>query len=143
MAVPTNWPPRVASGRRSIRFFVEGTATGNYSDNAYLFDQAAANTFTPLPKVAPGEAPVEGMPPTSSTEVPPGPWGSGVDGPDGMAPMIFSGTIKIYAAATIYFSFDGVNNHGRVNAGEVALFRNRHEAGIAIKGSGGFTVEAW
>jgi hypothetical protein len=41
------------------------------------------------------------------------------------------------------FSFDGVNDHGFVPAGEAQVYWDRYEGGIAIKGSGTFYVEAW
>jgi hypothetical protein len=48
MAFPEGWPPRPASGRRSIRFFIDTgvNATADFADNAYLFsDGISANTF--------------------------------------------------------------------------------------------------
>lgn len=36
MPFPASWPPRPPSGLRSIRFFVEGTATAAFSDRAYM-----------------------------------------------------------------------------------------------------------
>jgi len=36
MAFPASWPPRPPSGRRSIRFFVRGTATALFADSAFL-----------------------------------------------------------------------------------------------------------
>jgi hypothetical protein len=53
--------------------------------------------------------------------------------------------IKIKATGgTIQFSFDGVNVHGEVAAGETTIYWDRHESGIALRG-GGFTylLEAW
>ncbi len=56
MAFPSGWPPRRASGHRSIRFYKAGTLTANYEDNAYLFvDGATANTFTPIPYLKAGD----------------------------------------------------------------------------------------
>lgn len=37
MAFPLGWPPRSASGARNFRFYTGGTATANFSDNAFLF----------------------------------------------------------------------------------------------------------
>jgi hypothetical protein len=56
MAFPDGWPPRRASGRRSIRFYKAGTLTANYADNAFLFiDEPSANTFTPVPYIRAGD----------------------------------------------------------------------------------------
>lgn len=37
MAFPLGWPPRVATGVRSFRFYASGTSTANFYDSAYLF----------------------------------------------------------------------------------------------------------
>ena len=37
MAFPVGWPPQIPSGIYSLRFAVSSTATGNFSDNAFLF----------------------------------------------------------------------------------------------------------
>lgn len=56
MPFPTGWPPRPATTNRSIRFYVAGTLTADYADNAYLFiDGANANTFVPIPYVRAGD----------------------------------------------------------------------------------------
>jgi hypothetical protein len=36
MPFPAAWPPRVASGRRSVRFYVTGTATALFADRAFM-----------------------------------------------------------------------------------------------------------
>ncbi len=36
MPFPASWPPRPPSGRRSIRFYVHGTATALFTDSAFL-----------------------------------------------------------------------------------------------------------
>lgn len=150
MAFPSGWPPRVASGVRTLRAYVAGTATANYSDRAYIFASlTGANPFTPLPTVRPGEdvsAPDYGGPHV----VPTVPAGTGVRGDDPPA-MIWSQAIHIlnYGVTKIFFSFDGTNDHGEVPAavagvpGEVRM-TDRHEAGIAIRGAGNvFAVMAW
>lgn len=144
MAFPVGWPPRVASSYRSIRFFLAGTGTANFSDNAYLFsDQAAANTYVPLPYVAPGQnTPVQLGPP---------PLGGGMNANDSdptASPqtMIWSNSIRIMndGATDLEFSFDGTNVHGVVKPAEVMLYPYRHEAGISIRGAGvDFRIEAW
>lgn len=57
MAFPAGWPPRPATGTRSLRFYKGLTAaTANFSDNAYLFsDGVGASTIRPTPYVAPGD----------------------------------------------------------------------------------------
>lgn len=145
MAFPAAWPPRVPSGIRSIRFFVAGTATNNFADNAFMFidgGAGSANTFTPSPPVT-----------TGSTTNPLTPTGTGSQGvasqltaPD--RPMIWSGNIRICNDSTgdLQFSFDGTNIHGVIKAAEVFMYRNRYEAGICVRGVGGtptFRIEAW
>jgi hypothetical protein len=70
-------------------------------------------------------------------------------------PLIWSNTIRIYndGGNDLQFSFtaddDGDNEvHGVIKAGKEALYRVRHEAGIALRFPGGgggsvFRVEAW
>ena len=113
MAFPTPWPPRPPSGVRSIRFFVSGTSTANFADNAFLFIDGAAGSANPF---TPG-------PPTSTssgvTNNPLTPTGTGSQGvvsqltsPD--RPLIWSGNIRISNDSTgeLQVSFDGTNVHG-------------------------------
>lgn len=46
MPFPLGWPPRPASGQRSIRFAANGTSTANFFDSAFLF--AVANQATAM-----------------------------------------------------------------------------------------------
>jgi len=157
MAFPVGWPPRVASGRRSIRVYLTGTATASFSDNAFLFSEVPhANTFQPTPYVPPGqESAAPGWTPTS---LPLPPMGGGqnahdanpdpvlnppVPGPP--TPMIWSNSIKITnkGGAILYFSFDGINIHGEVAANSVFWYWTRYEAGISFQGSTAFSCEAW
>ncbi len=158
MPFPPGWPPRAASGRRSIRFFAEGTATANFSDNGLLFaDGAGANTFIPLPVVKPGSS--------EPVHIGSNPQGGGTNIPTDVAPDTHKGVTGLQQAVpptmiwaqmiaiantgvgTLEFSFDGTNVHGRVEAGERRIFRMRYEAGIALKGNGAdvptFEIEAW
>jgi hypothetical protein len=60
--------------------------------------------------------------------------------------MIWSSSIKIInkGATPIFFSFDGVNDHGQVSASSELHMTNIYEAGIAIRGAGNdFVVFAW
>jgi hypothetical protein len=42
------------------------------------------------------------------------------------------------------FSFDGTNVHGKVRAGDTGVYYERHEGGIAVRGTGvTFEIEAW
>jgi hypothetical protein len=136
MAFPTEgWPPRASTGVRSIRFYKTGTATANFSDNAYLFAQTTgANPYTPLPVVAPGSL--------ATVDVQ-NPSGTGRTGSDPIA-AIWSQSLRITAVGgDIEYTFDGTNVHGKVLSGQVATYRNRFEAGIAVRGAGTFHVEAW
>jgi len=151
MALPAGWPPRPAEGRRSFRFYKTGTATANFSDNAYLFvDGVGANTLTPLPYVAPG----------SNTPVAIGaqPLGTGQDGHDAnilAAPglqevpksMIWCQTLRLCnddSTNPLEYSFDGTNVHGKLLKNEQVIYRVRFEAGISVRGTANtFRIEAW
>jgi hypothetical protein len=152
MPFPNGWPPPVASAMRSLRFFASGTATANYDDNAFLFASGAgANPYTPLPYVAPGGE-------KTQVDIGKNPQGTGADPHDvdpsypyppadtpPPVPAIYSQGICIVAdGGDIKYSFDGVNDAGEVKAADLPHFYwGRHEAGIAIKGSGNFRVIAW
>lgn len=156
MPFPTGWPPRTASGRRSVRVYIEGTATANFSDNAYLFkDLATAKTIKPTPYVAPGDETAN----VAIGDLTGGgtPFGGGVQFPNvgvpGDAapanvptPQLFAQTIRVIndSGNDLEFSFDGTNVHGKLLAADLEqVFRNRFESGIAVRGSGAFRVEAW
>ena len=145
MPFPPGWPPRVPSGTRSIRFYTAATATALYDDRAYLFSQGAgANPFSPLPVVRPGED-VSAPDYNGPHNVPATPAGTGKNGDDPV-PMIWSSSIKILnkGATSIYFSFDGTNDHGEVAPGTELHMTDVYEAGIAIRGAGNdFVVFAW
>lgn len=153
MPFPTEgWPPRPASGRRSVRIYLSGTTTANFSDNAFLFSQdPGANTFTPTPHVVPGSSETVtngdltrgGSPsggsrdPRDASPIPP------------PVPMIWCNTMRIMndGAADIEFSFDGTIVQGLLKAGEKLEYRERMEAGISIRAPGGtgvaWRLEAW
>lgn len=149
MPFPANWPPRAPSGVRSIRFYVTGTATANFNDNAWLFaDDVGANNYTPLPEVKPGS--------TAAVVVPPSPWGAGAPkgNPDPAAgpilaqppAMLWCRGIRIVNAGggTLEFSFDGTNIHGVIPANTTQEYFDRFEAGICVRGASAvFHVEAW
>ena len=128
MAFPATWPPQPATGRRSLRFYIGGTATANYSDRAYIFaDQVGANTNTPTPVVQPGTH--------DTVSFPPGPYGS----------EAWASVIHVYndGAADLYISFDGTHDHGVVKPNTDTFYWGRYEQGIAVKGSSAFRIEAW
>ena len=73
-----------------------------------------------------------------------------VDGSAGPPASAWSGTIAVWVEAGSYaeFSFDGETIHGRVDGGTTgrrAIYRNRFEGGISVRGSAGAAciVEAW
>jgi hypothetical protein len=39
MALPAGWPPRTASGQKSLRVYLAGTCTADFDANAYLFSR--------------------------------------------------------------------------------------------------------
>jgi len=139
MAFPTDWPPRPAEGRRSIRFYAEGTTTDDFEDTAFLFKAGVgANTYVPLPVVAPGStAPVEiGNRSAGFT-----PAGTGANDADDPTAMLTAQTIMISydvpavpTGELLEYSFDGVNVHGVLHEGEHLYYRDRYEAGIAVRG---------
>lgn len=145
MALPPGWPPRPATNHRSIRFYKSGLATANFADNAYLFyDSPSANTYTTSPIVPPGS-----LVPVALGDATKG--GTPAIGPDttdpGYKPMIWANTMMIFndGGADLEISFDGTNVHDKVTiADKVHVCRNRHEAGISVRGAGAsFRVVAW
>lgn len=153
MAFPSSWPPRVPSGTRSIRFYLTGTTTVNFSDNAYIFaDQTAANTYSPLPYVKPGSRDAVTVPLTpvgsgrNANDANPDPAAGAVAPPP--AKMIWARALRISntGASDLEISFDGVNVHGYIKANTEVQYIDRFEAGIAVRGAGGtgtFRIEAW
>ena len=136
MPFPTQWPPQPASGNRSIRFFASVTATTVYADNAYIFSQqTGANTYTTIPTIQRGD---------TTTVV-----NLGYMSPGGSATSIVcANTIQITndGAVDVSVSFDGTNLHGIVKAGETICWRERREAGIAVKttaGTAAVRIESW
>lgn len=127
MAFPKSWPPRFASGRRSIRFFAQGTTSGLYSDNAFMFqEQDGANPYTALPVVVRGDG--QAVVQVDS------PMGGGVNYGDPPAQIWAQNmTITNDGVNDLEFSFDGVHLHGVVKAGETRRYRNRYESGIAFR----------
>lgn len=57
----------------------------------------------------------------------------------------YSNTIIIKSTgAALEFSFDGTNVHGKVDAGETLVMRQRYEGGISVRGAGAtFRITAW
>ena len=65
--------------------------------------------------------------------------------PDDATKQGWSKGIRIVAAtgASLTYSFDGTNTHGTLGSAETVMYLDRYEAGITIKGSGNFQIEAW
>lgn len=155
MPFPEGWPPRYPSGRRSLRYYVTDTATADFHDKAYLFIAGAgANPYLPTPVVVPGQQTVFGdvfaaSPPNTHPTSPMGGGRNPVDTVPGGAPqpvaLIWAQAILVRAeGAALEFSFDGVNVHGRLASGQERIYRDRYEAGIAVRGVGAtFYIEAW
>jgi hypothetical protein len=150
MAFPVGWPPKPTDTIRSFRFYQSGTTTANFSDNAWLFGDAAT-VNQPLPYVAPGSlAPV----------VVPQSWGGGQnpnDAANGVAVpkrTLVGRFFRIYndaaagSGAIIEFSFDGTTVHGTVYENSVNEYEDRAESGLCIRTKFGtanspFRVEGW
>lgn len=145
MPFPEGWPPKPATGVKSLRIRITGSGTADFADNAYLWiDQvAASNPFTPLPIVEPGGG-VSKPGYTGPHNVDTPPVGSGVDS-DGNKGSIWSSHIAIEATGgALEFSFDGTTIHGIVPDGQRYEFSDRYEAGICVRGaSATFVIEAW
>ena len=135
MPFPTGWPPPVPSTMRCIRFFVRGTTTALFSDNAYLFvDGVGANTYIPLPNVLPGAGVSNSKDP--GPHVVPAIAGTGVRGDDPHPAIWATEQIRVvnWGGADVEFSFDGLNVHGIARDDEDRRLWQRHEAGIALRG---------
>ena len=130
MAYPDAWPPEQSSGRRSLRFFISGTATVSWADRAYMFaDQTGATNTTVTPVVVPGTHDTVNFPNT--------PMGS----------LAWCGNIKLCndgTGADLVFTFDGTNIHGVLKKGEQVIYRDRWESGIAVRGASvPYRIECW
>ena len=111
----------------------------------------AGTLISPTPVVRPGGASEQAD--VGSRVAGGSPLGSGVGpispldvyGPP--APQVWASTILVRndaLADPLEVSFDGINVHGRVLAGEERVYRSRMEGGIAVRGVGvPFRVEAW
>ena len=162
MAFPTEgWPPPLPSTTRSLRVRIAGTATVNWSDNAYLFidDADGGNPYTATPYIRPGDTTT--VVNVGNNHSPGSPMGAGRQPADAFPfsstgtrkPAVWSRSIIIRntGANTIEFSFSAADDgstaiHGTVPAGTTREYRDRHEAGIALRTSTGtatFELEAW
>ncbi len=110
------------------------TPTPNISHGATTTAVRVGNSVAPGSPMGTGQGPVSVFDPYSSPE-----------------PMVWANTILVSnddgtATNTLEFSFDGINVHGRVRGGETLTFRERREAGIAIRlgaGTPAFRIHAW
>lgn len=153
MPFPTGWPSTNPSGIRSARIFFEDTATANFEDMAILFiDLANSVVATPVLRagderavVAIGQAPFGGGVAVRDERQ----LGGAVPSTGIPKAKLFSGSLWISndsagGGATLEFSFDGTNVHGKLLPGESRTYRNRYESGIAFRGAGAvFRVEGW
>jgi hypothetical protein len=150
MPFPTGWPPRPATGRRSLRFYVADTATADFEDKAYLFaEQTGAFLHAPTPVIAPGDLTTVAA--VGDLEKSGAPMG-GTDHPWSQPPvqrMAHCCTLRICndsagGGASLEVSFDGTNVHDVLKPGEQVLYRDRFEAGIAVRGLGAdYRIAAW
>ena len=168
MALSEGFPPPRCVGVRSLRVFKEGVV-GSGSDfdtiagtNSFLFYDLDPDYLDP--KIPPGAT---GTQVTFGSYLKPGPPSGGGANPTthrgapqgipNVAPKVawHSYSISVTNAESggggkdLEISFDGVNVHGVVVAGETRTYDVRREAGIALRplGNGAFTVayrvEAW
>lgn len=166
MALVAGFPARQPSGQTSIRVYISGTTAGAAFDdtgNSFVFiDQPGANPYTPLPVVEPGDDISKKGNPGVKTVIPPNPAGTGenylTDDPSlpvgqgyltqpSVKAYIWAENIRIEntgATNPLEFSFDGVNVHGIVPAGEIREYFGRREAAIAVRSTTTtFVIEAW
>lgn len=163
MAFPPGWVNTAGNGLprppgiRSMRFFVEGTATANFSDRAYNFSVPANGSVgdqslqvPPSPKVSPGQEVGSGRGVSAVVSSPQG-------GQRDVAPASQSTPVTAQAAYAIRISndgsgvlelsFDGVSIHGVLLSGETREWRRRFEPGVAVRGRStdtpNFRIEAW
>lgn len=114
-----------------------GDAPVNAVSEAATVRLKPGNPYVPLPVVEAGSS----TPVTLDSN----PMGGGQNDLGAAAPMIYSEGILVTATtATVEISFDGVNIHGSIPAGETRSYSGRREAGIAVRGTGAtFAIEAW
>jgi hypothetical protein len=167
MAFVAGFPARQPSGQTSLRVYINSATVGATFDtagNSYVFiDQVGANPYTPLPVVKPGDDVSRKGLIGGKVAIPPNPAGTGENFlTDDPAKPIGQGyltepSVKAYiwtenmrientGAAPLEISFDGVNIHGLVPAGEIREYYGRREAAIAVRGPSGnttFVLEAW
>lgn len=159
MAVPANFPLRPASHRRSLRVYLAGTTTNDFAATGILFKDPLHPDWDPrdpMPNVAIGDrtAVVQvgtnltpGSPMGGGTPAYPNPVAPGTPASAVPVPMAYAGSIAITnnGASPIEFSFDGTNVHGIVPAGARREYRDRFEAGVALRSAApsAFVVEAW
>lgn len=109
----------------------------NAASEAALIRDTSGNPYIPLPIVNPGAS--------TPVVLDSNPMGGGEGDLGASAPMVFSDNILVTATtATVEISFDGINVHGSIPAGETRVYDARKEAGIAVRGTGAtFAIEAW
>lgn len=150
MALPLGWPPKPNGSLQSLRVFIAGTATGDWTANAYLFAQVTGGNPTPLsPRIEPGD---EGVVVTGIVGQMGGQSGAAstqaVPQTSRHAQHI---RVKNDGANPLHVSFDAsaaaVGNVAAILlTGEERVWNFRYEAGIALRGPSGdtaFRVEAW
>jgi len=161
------WPPRPASGRRSVRMYQKATilpADTAFGDHAFLFiEVTGANMMVPLPHVAPGSTVQVDV---GDVDIAGSPVGTGMDASDVAPPehenppatqqqvnyhQLWANSIRIYNEGpnAVEFSFDGTNVHGYIDVGQAVTYKDRYEAGISLRRVGAAAVdnivhvEAW
>lgn len=150
MALPIGWPPKPNGSLQSLRAFIAGTATNDWTANAYLFAQVTgANLVPPSPRIEPGD---EGVVTSGITAQMGGQSGGAATQ---AAPVTARHAqhirVKNDGANPLHVSFDATDaTTGNVAAilltGEERLWNFRYESGIALRGPDGdtaFRVEAW
>lgn len=149
MALPVGWPPKPNASHRSIRVYIAGTATADWTDNAYLFAQVAgASTTSPSPVVPAG---AERQVVAVQSQM-----GGQSGSPAAQATPVTSLTsqhirVKNDGANPLDVSFDASaaavgNLAAHLLPGEERLWNFRYESGIALRAPAGntaFRVEAW
>jgi hypothetical protein len=131
MPFPPNWPPKATNSARSVRVFQKGITTAFFADNGYLFGSYAM-VNQPLPYVAPGSLAPVVVPPVAGGGQAPQDAAGGVALP---VPNVACKIFKVYndGAGVIEISFDGVNVHDEILAGQMHEYQDRMECGVALR----------
>jgi hypothetical protein len=138
-----------------MRFFVAGTATADFADNAFNFAVSPASgdksmMVPPSPVVRAGQEVASGFPASAVVTSPMGGQAALPAAQSNPVTTQAASTIRIFndGSGDLEISFDGEHVHGVVlGTDKVLEYRRRMETGIAVRGvssaTPAFRIEAW